>query len=291
MLVPLVGNRARPADRRPQHQGGAGRAVDRRHRAVARSGLTETEPKQPFGLAVRPWQFPAKPGTRLEETTRRMTSETDDLRLAADFAPASYDDWRKLVDGVLKGAPFEKLVGKTSDGLRIEPIYRRAAEARSDRRPRRGCALADHAADRSSRCCRRQRAGAARSRKRRHRADAGVCRRQRRLWLWAGTDGGSDRRSCSTACSSMPGLRSNCRSARNRGWPRSISPNIIKRKGIDPAACNIRFGLDPLGACAVWGSSPYSWAGDRAGGDRRDQGPRRAGLQGPVRARRWPGDP
>ncbi len=34
----------------------------------------------------------------------------------------------------------------------------------------------------------------------------------------------------------------------------------IKRKGLDPAACDIRFGLDPLGACAVWGSSPYSWA-------------------------------
>ena len=55
-----------------------------------------------------------------------MTSATDDLRLAADFAPASYDDWRKLVDGVLKGAPFEKLVGKTYDGLKIEPIYQRA---------------------------------------------------------------------------------------------------------------------------------------------------------------------
>jgi methylmalonyl-CoA mutase len=55
-----------------------------------------------------------------------MTSVTDDLRLSADFAPATYDDWRKLVDGVLKGAPFEKLVGKTSDGLKIEPIYPRA---------------------------------------------------------------------------------------------------------------------------------------------------------------------
>src|SRR6201992_3434078 len=72
-------------------------------------------------------QFPAK--SSLKETTRRMTAETDDLRLAADFALASYDDWRKLVDGVLKGAPFEKLVGKTADGLKIEPIYRRAAEA------------------------------------------------------------------------------------------------------------------------------------------------------------------
>src|SRR3981081_1715683 len=55
-----------------------------------------------------------------------MTSVPDARRLAADFAPASYDDWRKLVDGVLKGAPYEKLVGKTYDGLRIEPIYRRS---------------------------------------------------------------------------------------------------------------------------------------------------------------------
>jgi methylmalonyl-CoA mutase len=58
-----------------------------------------------------------------------MTSGTDDLRLGADFAPATYDDWRKLVDGVLKGAPFEKLVGKTYDGLRIDPIYQRARGA------------------------------------------------------------------------------------------------------------------------------------------------------------------
>jgi methylmalonyl-CoA mutase len=55
-----------------------------------------------------------------------MSATTDDLKLAADFAPANYDNWRQLVDGVLKGAPFEKLVGKTADGLRIEPIYPRA---------------------------------------------------------------------------------------------------------------------------------------------------------------------
>src|SRR5882724_11507778 len=58
-----------------------------------------------------------------------MTSATEELRLAADFAPATYDDWRKLVDGVLKGAPFERLVGKTYDGLKIEPIYPRARDA------------------------------------------------------------------------------------------------------------------------------------------------------------------
>ncbi|MGY4222666.1 methylmalonyl-CoA mutase [Bradyrhizobium sp. USDA 4503] len=58
-----------------------------------------------------------------------MTTSTDDLALASDFRPATYDDWRKLVDGVLKGAPFEKLVGKTYDGLKIDPIYRRAANS------------------------------------------------------------------------------------------------------------------------------------------------------------------
>jgi methylmalonyl-CoA mutase len=57
-----------------------------------------------------------------------MTSTPDDLSLAADFPPAGHDDWRKLVDGVLKGAPFEKLVGKTYDGLKIAPIYQRASD-------------------------------------------------------------------------------------------------------------------------------------------------------------------
>ena len=44
---------------------------------------------------------------------------------------------------------------------------------------------------------------------------------------------------------------------------------LVKRKGFSPAACDIRFGLDPLGACAVWGSSPYSLVRDRAGGHKR----------------------
>ena len=58
-----------------------------------------------------------------------MTFAKDDLRLAGDFPPATCDDWRKLVDGVLRGAPFEKLVGRTYDDLKIDPIYRRARGA------------------------------------------------------------------------------------------------------------------------------------------------------------------
>lgn len=50
---------------------------------------------------------------------------------AASFAPATQEDWRKLVDAVLKGAPFERLRSTTYDGLTIEPL----AERRPDARP------------------------------------------------------------------------------------------------------------------------------------------------------------
>jgi methylmalonyl-CoA mutase len=52
-----------------------------------------------------------------------MPSDINDLPLASEFPSATRDDWKKLVDSVLKGSPFEKLIGKTYDGLRIEPIY------------------------------------------------------------------------------------------------------------------------------------------------------------------------
>jgi methylmalonyl-CoA mutase len=54
-------------------------------------------------------------------------SET--LSLAGDFAPATRADWRKLVDAVLKGAPFERLESKTYDGLTVEPLYERDPSA------------------------------------------------------------------------------------------------------------------------------------------------------------------
>jgi methylmalonyl-CoA mutase len=59
-----------------------------------------------------------------------MTEPMTDVPLASEFAPASLEQWRKLVDGVLKGAPFDrKLVARTYDGLRIEPLYPASANA------------------------------------------------------------------------------------------------------------------------------------------------------------------
>jgi len=55
---------------------------------------------------------------------------SDDFRLAAEFPPTTEADWRKLVEAALKGAAFDKrLVGQTYDGLRVDPLYPRAAGA------------------------------------------------------------------------------------------------------------------------------------------------------------------
>ena len=58
-----------------------------------------------------------------------MTQDLEQsLSLAAEFPAASQADWRKLVAAALKGASFEKrLTSQTYDGLRIEPLYPRAA--------------------------------------------------------------------------------------------------------------------------------------------------------------------
>lgn len=54
----------------------------------------------------------------------------EDTPLADLFEPADRARWLGLVEGVLKGADFEKrLVSHTADGLRIEPLYGPAAPA------------------------------------------------------------------------------------------------------------------------------------------------------------------
>jgi methylmalonyl-CoA mutase len=188
-----------------------------------------------------------------------MTSVSDDLRLAADFAPASYDDWRKLVDGVLKGAPFEKLVGKTYDGLKVEPIYTRTRDSapiagRAAAAPWQVMQRIDH-------------------------PDAAVANAQALHDLENGATGltlvfASANGAYGFGLPPTPEAIARVLdgvfidagiSIELQVGPQSRMAAIhlaeyIKRRGIDPAACDIRFGLDPLGACAVWGSSPYAWS-------------------------------
>ena len=56
-----------------------------------------------------------------------MASAQDSLTLAGEFPAATQEQWRSAVDKVLKGADFEKkLVGRSADGIAIQPLYPRA---------------------------------------------------------------------------------------------------------------------------------------------------------------------
>jgi methylmalonyl-CoA mutase len=56
-------------------------------------------------------------------------TDPEPLQFAADFPAATREEWRKLVDAVLKGAPFDRLVSHTYDGLAIEPLAARRSNA------------------------------------------------------------------------------------------------------------------------------------------------------------------
>jgi methylmalonyl-CoA mutase len=187
-----------------------------------------------------------------------MTSATDDLRLAADFAPATYDDWRKLVDGVLKGAPFERLVGKTYDGLKIEPIYSRARgtmpiAGRAQAAPWQIMQRIDHPD------------AAAANAQALHDLENGA---NGLTLVFAGANGahGFGLQPTAEALEKVldrvfidAGISIELQVGPQSRMAAIHMAEYVKRKGIDPAACSIRFGLDPIGACAAWGSSPYSW--------------------------------
>ncbi|CAN5322821.1 methylmalonyl-CoA mutase family protein [soil metagenome] len=187
-----------------------------------------------------------------------MSNETDELPLASEFRPATRDDWRKLADGVLKGAPFEKLVGKTYDGLRIEPIYERARNAtaipaRAAGRPWQIMQRVDH-------------------------PDAAIANAQALHDLENGANG-------------LTLVFAGANGARGYGLPptkealaRALDgvyldagigieleiglqsrdmgthfAELLAARNIAPSTVNVRFGFDPIGGSAVRGGSPGRW--------------------------------
>jgi len=188
-----------------------------------------------------------------------MTSQSEDLRLAAEFPAATFEDWRKLVDGVLKGAPFEKLVGKTYDGLKIAPIYTRVPgvkpiAGRPAGAPWDILQRIDHpdAAEANRQALQDLENGA-----------TGLS------LVFAGANGAYGFGLPPTAdaiARVMDGIFINAGITIDlQVGPQSRMAAIhlaeyVQQKGIAPSSCNIRFGLDPLAACAAWGFSPYAWS-------------------------------
>src|SRR6202158_1474959 len=187
-----------------------------------------------------------------------MASVTDDLRLPAEFAPSTYEDWRKLVDGVLKGAPFEKLVGRTYDGLKIQPIYPRArgvapVAGRPAATPWQIMQRIDHpdAAMANAQALHDLENGA-----------TGL------TLIFAGANGayGFGLEPSAQAIDKVldaifmdAGIALELQIGPQSRMAATYLAEYLKRKRVDLVGCDIRFGLDPIGACGVWGSSPYAW--------------------------------
>ena len=208
-------------------------------------------------------------------------SATQDLPLAADFAPATEGAWRKLVDGVLKGAPYEKLVGKTYDRIRIQPIYPRAKDSplvtgRAAAAPWQIMQRVDHpdAAKANAQALTDLENGA-----------TGLS------LIFAGARGSRGfglqptRDAIARALDGVhldAGVAIELQLGAQSGAAAALFTEVIKQKGLLPAACDIRFGLDPIGDAAAMGTSTIEAAAIASSVTGTVKDLRAAGFNGPF---------
>ena len=188
-----------------------------------------------------------------------MTDALDELPLAAEFPQATEQQWRKLVDGVLKGAPFEKrLVSRTYDSLAISPLYARAANAEPivGRAPGQPWAIVQRVDHPDA---------AAANALALHDLENGATGL---ALVFAGSVGaygyGLD-----ASEATINRVLADVYLDAGIALDLDLSPQtkdagaqiaaLVKRRGIDPAQTSIRFGFDPIGAAAIGGGSPLSW--------------------------------
>jgi methylmalonyl-CoA mutase len=181
-----------------------------------------------------------------------------ELSLAADFPPSTRDDWEALVRAVLKGEAFDRLITTTVDGLHIEPLYAQHARAMPIGQGKPGVPwtvmqrldfpepqtasaeavheLANGATALSLVFCGAPTAygyGLPAS-------EQSITRAQEHVQLDAGivvdVDAGRHASDAAAAIAAM-----------------------VKNAGFSPAATNIRFGFDPIGAAAVEGGAALPW--------------------------------
>ncbi len=184
---------------------------------------------------------------------------SDDLTLGGEFPAATRTQWLELVDGVLKGAPFDKkLISRTYDGLAIAPLYERASAARVIPgrplgAPWQVMQRADH-------------------------PDPAAANAQARHDLAEGATGltlvfagaiGSYGFGLSASADALDRLLDGVCLDAGIAIELDLCPQakeapghlaaLVRRRGVAPAATNIRFGFDPLGAMAAAGASPLDW--------------------------------
>jgi methylmalonyl-CoA mutase len=189
-----------------------------------------------------------------------MTEASDHLSLAAEFPPATREQWRKLVDGVLKGAPFDKrLVAKTYDGLVIEPLYGRDARARPvvGRTPGAAWGI-------MQRCDHPDPAAA--NAEALHDLENGATGLALNFAGSVGAYGFGLPASEQAIWRTLDGVHLDAgialdldAGAQSEDAARLVAA-LVKQRATAAESTNVRFGLDPIGTAAMGGGSPLPWS-------------------------------
>jgi methylmalonyl-CoA mutase len=176
--------------------------------------------------------------------------------LAGDFPSTSEQQWRKLVEGALKGGAFDKLVSRSDDGFDIQPIYSRRVGPRAPRSggPWRVLARVDH-------------------------PDAAIANAQALDDLANGADGleiifAGAAGACGYGLADMDaaaldtlfegvrldaGLRLELDLGPSAQEQALAVAAFVERSGVDRGGLHLSFGLDPLGALARSGRARENW--------------------------------
>lgn len=177
--------------------------------------------------------------------------------LAAEFPAATREDWLKLVTAALKGAPFEKLVSRSYDDLRIEPLYPRDAEAeplpgRAPGRPWQVLARVDHPDARTANA------------EARHEIANGATGLSIAFAGAIGSYGYGIKPSPDALARALDKIDTSALAIEfDYDWqdadPRLLT-DLVDHKSLASPVRAFRLGLDPLGTMAITGKSLLSWA-------------------------------
>ena len=181
----------------------------------------------------------------------------EDKPLSELFEPATRERWREAVEAALKGGDFEKrLVSKTADGLRIEPLYDPAGPVAQPVRapgPWRVSQRVDH-------------------------PDAAKAAAQAITDLEGGADSltivhaqapaargfGLDINSADDLDAALDGVMLDVIALRLDAGPKSFETaghlkSLVEKRGDDPEKLDIDLGLDPIGVFAATGRPAEDW--------------------------------
>src|SRR4051812_39964781 len=184
---------------------------------------------------------------------------SEPLALAAEFPTATREQWLQLVERVLKGERFEeRLVARTVDGLAIQPLYARSADAQPiAARPLGARWQVMQRIDYPD--------PATANAQTLHELQNGA---SGLVLVGAGSPGAYGYGllpSPDVIESVLDGVQLDAEiaiefdlSPQTKDLPLALAA-LVKRRGLAPAALDIRFGFDPLGAVALNGGFPLRW--------------------------------